>query len=45
MFKAEDEQDTVLVAGDPERRHMEMCDKKGGIPYHPNQIKYGVCRV
>jgi hypothetical protein len=31
----------VLVAGDPEKRHMETCDKRGGIPYHPSQIKYG----
>jgi len=28
----------VLVAGDPERRHMEKCKKQGGILYHPNQI-------
>ncbi|CAG5115924.1 unnamed protein product, partial [Candidula unifasciata] len=30
----------VLVAGDPEKKHMAKCDKLGGIPYHANQIKY-----
>ena len=41
LLQAEGEEDTVLVAGDPEKRHMETCDKRGGIPYHPSQIKYG----
>ncbi|XP_013391480.1 uncharacterized protein LOC106159668 isoform X2 [Lingula anatina] len=30
----------VLVAGDPERKHMSQCDREGGIRYHPNQIAY-----
>jgi len=29
----------VLVAGDPEHRHMAMCDKQGGMRYHPNAIE------
>lgn len=32
-------EEPVLVAGDPERRHMEKVDKEGGIAYHPNQLK------
>ena len=33
-----DGEEEVLVAGDPERKHMALCDKLGGIPYHKNQI-------
>ncbi|XP_064476491.1 uncharacterized oxidoreductase YjmC-like [Ornithodoros turicata] len=35
-----DENGEVLVAGDPERRHMAKCDAEGGIRYHINQIKF-----
>ncbi|KAK6188463.1 hypothetical protein SNE40_004632 [Patella caerulea] len=35
-------EDKVLVAGDPETQHMSNCDKIGGIPYHPNQIQFGI---
>ncbi|CAG2111714.1 unnamed protein product, partial [Medioppia subpectinata] len=34
----------VIVAGDPERQHMELCDSLGGIPYHINQIQFAVQR-
>ena len=33
-----DPENPVLVAGDPERLHMQMCDNNGGIPYHRNVI-------
>lgn len=32
----------ILVAGDPEKRHMKKCDELGGIPYHVNQIRFAV---
>lgn len=35
-------QEPVEVAGDMERRHVELCSKLGGIPYHPNQISFAV---
>ncbi|CAL1542127.1 unnamed protein product [Lymnaea stagnalis] len=30
----------ILVPGDPEKRHMDLCEKLGGIPYHPKQIEF-----
>ena len=29
----------VMVAGDPERKHMAQVDAEGGIRYHNNHIK------
>jgi len=34
--------DVVLVAGDPERQHMAMCDSRGGIPYHQKLLEFAV---
>lgn len=34
------EEEPVLVAGDPERAHLSECEAKRGIPYHPNQIAH-----
>lgn len=34
-----DESKPVLVAGDPERIHMQKVDDEGGLGYHENQIK------
>ncbi|VDI03834.1 Hypothetical predicted protein [Mytilus galloprovincialis] len=30
----------VLVPGDPEKQHMELCDKLGGIPYARNHLQF-----
>ncbi|KAL0279211.1 UNVERIFIED_CONTAM: hypothetical protein PYX00_000817 [Menopon gallinae] len=34
-----DKSKPVLVHGDPERAHMALVDKEGGIRYHENQLK------
>lgn len=39
-LKSVHEDRPVLVAGDPERKHMAECDEIGGIKYHQNQIIY-----
>lgn len=36
---AADPSKPVLVAGDPERAHMQKVDQEGGIDYHVNQLK------
>jgi len=36
--KAEGEEGEILIAGDPEKAHMEKCRREGGIRYHPNLI-------
>ena len=48
VFQAEGE-DEILIPGEPEKKFMELCERRGGIPYHPNQIQYAVsvhpCRI
>lgn len=34
-----DPKNPVLIAGDPEKHHMQKVDKEGGVRYTPNQIK------
>ena len=36
--KAAGETGEILIAGDPEKAHMEKCRTEGGIRYHPNLI-------
>lgn len=38
LFKAEGES-AVLVAGDPERKHMRKVEGEGGIRYHVNLLR------
>lgn len=33
------DEEPVLIAGEPERLHMNKVDMEGGITYHPNQLK------
>ena len=42
LFFKVDGEGEVLVAGDPERKHMALCDKLGGIPYQKKQIEHAV---
>ena len=35
----------VLVAGDPERKHIKKVEENGGIHYHVNVISAMVCLV
>lgn len=37
-----DENNPVMVPGDPERRHMAAVDAQGGVRYHPNQLLLAV---
>ena len=30
--------ESVMIAGDPERKQMEKVDKQGGVYYHPTVI-------
>ena len=41
IFKAEGETE-ILIPGDKEERYEKYCEERGGIPYHPNQVKYAV---
>lgn len=41
MFQA-DASKPVIVAGDPERQHINKVEQEGGITYHINQINDSV---
>ncbi|XP_052776241.1 uncharacterized oxidoreductase YjmC-like isoform X2 [Mya arenaria] len=42
QLEAVEGEEEVLVAGDPEKQHMSVCDMRGGIPYHEKQIEFGM---
>ena len=43
VFKQAEGETEVLVAGDPERKHIKKVEEDGGIHYHVNVITAMVC--
>ena len=42
MFVGVGSDKSVFVPGDKARKHMKLCDKLGGITYHPKQVDFMV---
>jgi len=42
LEQPDNQSEPVVVAGDPEKAHQQLCDRIGGIPYHMAQISHAI---